>query len=103
MTRTKNDQSQEGSKSAAEKAAKEVLSAVTMAETAVKAITVEVENSGDDVSWCKKFVDEVGVAWSECCDKVKEMGEFQDNYKAAMISPSGNRDLKKQMGREHIK
>ena len=34
---------------AAEKAAKEVLSAVTMAETAVKAITVEVENSGDDV------------------------------------------------------
>ena len=53
--------------------------------------------------WCKKFVDEVGVAWSECCDKVKEMGESQDNYKAAMISPSGNRDLKKQLGHEYIK
>ena len=88
---------------AAEKQAKEVLSAVSLAEGAVKRTLDEVQDLGESMSWCKKFTDEIEQAWAQCLSKVDALGELQDDFKAAMLSPVHARDMKKQMGEDYMR
>ena len=88
---------------AAEKQAKEVLSAVSLAEGAVKRTLDDVQDLGDSMSWCKKFTDEIEQAWAQCLSKVDALGQLQGDFKAGILSPVHARDMKKQMGEDYMR